>query len=281
MKYIKNYDSWGGVEENESISSISATTGHEIAVDLFGDDIFNINNDRLVSLRYYWLNGFINIDNKVYVVDYHSPVGSYAFVSQPVYFTPHNESDGFETFIKFEQTREEPILWHYNNGLSSKNSIKGKLTLEDGTVFNDVYLSRESGEHLWFAPGEEIDGEAYEIEDNTGWHIECSRIYADGVQISGYKVTSATPGVAYCKENKKVLYNDAWKSVTISSPRGAKKLYTKNYVTREEIINDLNLPGDAYLSLDESMMNEVVQIYDGYAFLKPSNGKEYMVHWKE
>lgn len=279
MKYIKNYDLWGGVEENESISSISATTGHEIVVNLFGDDIFNINNDRFAILKTkYQFNGFINIDNKVYEVDYHSPVGSYAFVLQPVYFTPHNESDGFATFIKFEQTREEPILWHYNNGSSSKNSIKGKLTLEDGTVFNDVYLSRESDISLWFAPGEEIDGEAYEIEDNTGWHIECSRIYADGVQIIGYKVTSVTPGVAYCKENKKVLYNDTWKSVTISSPRGAKKLYTKNYVTREEIINDLNLPGDAYLSNIDA---NVVEIYDGYAFLKESNGKEYMMRRKE
>ena len=281
MKYILNYKTQQEVEQKESISSVSAEYGHEIIVRDEGDDIFKINGDTFIAMKGRWSTYMINKDNTIPKQDTRIQDSSFdVYAQQPVYFHEQPGDDGFPTFIKFERTRNEGVLVYYSTGggqYSSMYAAEGRLTLEDGTAYERAYIMYAGDSSLCINL---VDHE----EDGKIYVRYCGEFYwlpAGSLEIEGYKVSSITPGVGYCKENRNVIYNDTWKGVTLYVEGGAEKTYKTNYVTIEQIINDLGAHSGAYIRQNEWEMNDFIRMYDGYAFMKSSSGKRYEVAWKE
>ena len=285
MVYTLNYNTQEEVEQNESISSVSIDYGHEIRVHYEGDVTFDISGDTFVVMKGDYNPFIINMDNPLPLVGYHSSLITYVHIIQPIEI--HNpdtyEVEGYG-FGKFEATSEEPVVINYPVGsgrYSTKNAIEGTLTLDDGTEYERVYLTKEADESLAFARfDKEESGEIY----TSGFYAEC--YYIPTPNVDGYKVTSVVPGVAYCQENDTVLYNDTWNSVTLVYPgKGIEKQYKTNFVTLNQLRDDFS-PGSSrypYIRNNGAEGRYFINVplsdvgNSGYVFFKESDGMTFEV----
>jgi hypothetical protein len=185
----------------------------------------------------------------------------------PVTYYDEQEREHYNLTFKFEQTSDTPVKVYYNDGTASIKCVEGRIVFSDGSSYERVFSHFAGDTRIGFFlyDHDASDG----VHSNPNWYMETHKVPSDITK--NWKIGSVAPGAGYCKENRNVMYNGKWKSVTVYK-NDREKTYKKNYVTLEELRNDLNAPRDV-LYAD----SDVMRFGEGYIFLSGSNGKRYQM----
>lgn len=282
MKNILLYPTQQDVENKpEGQAEVTGEFTYEVTTYYDGKDFFTMGDDKFVVLKYgYNRTCIVNMDNPIPKPTYYDTSTYPTYAKQPIdIHNPDTYEFQYNAYFKFEPTTGEVVVIHYWTGggsYSTKNAVEGTVTLDNGVVLERVYLARAGDTGLSFEKFDhEENGEIY----TNGCYSEFNQS-AYPLDPERWKITSITPGVGYCRENRNVMYNENKFEVTIFYPGVGEKVYRTNYVSKKQMKDDFGLYRYPYIFPESTEWVDTggaSDDYNGYVFLKEANGKRYQI----